>query len=137
MKYLLLAILITLSAQSALAGRCFSQGSGHPADYILVAVINSLKGELDPHVLGDGGLMAFQDALDSKIIVVYEPGEEAPYTTIIEEEYRSPDPRQRYLLMIKKDCLKKATRREASTMQELQEGVLRIPGNGDYYRLEE
>lgn len=117
---LVCVVVVGLFSGVALANNCIDT-KGNPKTHIPVRVMNAIAAELDPFVLGDGGLMVFADPISNKRIVVYERGEAAPYTRdMIDLANRG------VMVTLKKSCLASVRDRSAiEIMEHIKADILR------------
>ena len=131
MRMVLLTLTLTLfSAVPVLGKTCISNG-GSAKTHVLARFENSLTGELDPFVLGDGGLLVFSNPFTNHRMVIHEDIESAPYATKLK-----PYAGRNLILGIRKDCLSRVrSRQKMATMEDLKRRVLGIRGKSTYFEL--
>ncbi|MCB9091310.1 MAG: hypothetical protein H6621_10275 [Halobacteriovoraceae bacterium] len=134
MKKLILSLLVFSATFGFAKEDCISR-NGSPSTHNLYAFEDSLAGELDPYVLGDGGLLVFSEVFGSGHIVIYEVNEEAPYANALKEHASTPS--AKLLITVRKDCLEEASEEQIEVMTHLSEDVLGFAPAETFYVLEE
>ncbi len=99
-------------------------------DVIFGAVRDTLVGELDPNVLGDGGLTAIQT--NSGTYLVFESNESAFMTSTIQQNAK----RGLKVIAILKSCLNPVkAQNQKKVMRSLAQNIMSIPGPFKYLKL--
>lgn len=138
MKTLMITLSLILAAGAAHADEfayeatsdCINTNGGTPKTHLLVRFVDSLAGELDPNVLGDGGLLIFANPFTNEQTAILETDERAPFAHSLKRYAQ-----QGLLVTIKKSCLKPVSAAQARAMNGLKSQALRIKGTASAYRI--
>jgi hypothetical protein len=141
MKTLLTAIIL-FSSQYSLANttECFIQAKSplelskrlhtlEASNYFTGEFQDALTGELDPHALGDGGLILINTIQGG--MAIYESNEYFDSTHLISEDAKSGSK----FIAVKKSCVGDATYIQTRAMKDLATDILNLDAPTSYFYL--
>ncbi len=123
------SILTNLGCQVATEVTCKKSNDLNDKAYIVGKLEGSLVGELDPYVLGDGGLFVLR-LNNNKLVTVFEPLEDAGTTLGLRAISQMGG-----VIAIAKGTVERASKREIRIMRDLKENVMMIPGRSQYFSI--